>query len=102
MHGLPRRVEGGALLGTIPAFYLAMLSSQRILSAALYLLAFVACAFMTWTDTVAARKHPASTRERHGQRQLGALLSVFLLLSAVLPQGDQPDLLILRLGTAAL
>lgn len=102
MHGLPRRIEWVALLGTIPAFYLAMLSSQRIVAVILYLAAFMASAFATWTDAVAAHKHPASSRDRHGQRQLGMLLSMSLLLSAVLPQGDQPDLLILRLGTAAL
>jgi len=102
MHGLPRRVELVALLATIPAFYLAMLSSHRLVSMALYLTAFIATAFVTWTDAVAVHRHPASTRGRHGQRQLGTLLSVSLLLSAVLPEGDQPDLLILRLGTAAL
>ena len=102
MHGLSRRVESIALLATIPAFYLAMLSSHRLVSMTLYLLGFIASAFATWTDAVAAHKHPASTRDRHGQRQLGMLLSASLLLSAVLPQGDQPDLLILRLGAAAL
>jgi len=102
MHGLPRRVEWVALLATIPAFYLAMLSSHRVISMTLYLLGFIASAFVTWTDVVAAHRHPTSTRAQHGQRQLGTLLSASLLLSAVLPQGDQPDLLILRLGTAAL
>jgi voltage-gated potassium channel len=102
MHGLPRRVEWAALLGTIPAFYLAMLSSHRIVSVILYLAAFAASAFATWTDAVAAHKRPASSRDRHSQHQLGLLLSMALLLSALLPQGDQPDLLILRLGTAAL
>jgi voltage-gated potassium channel len=102
MHGLSRRVEWAALLGTIPAFYLAMLSSHRIVSVTLYLAAFMASAFVTWTDAVAADRHPASGRDRHGPRQLGMLLSLSLLLSALLPQGDQPDLLILRLGTTAL
>jgi voltage-gated potassium channel len=102
MHGLSRRVELVALLATIPAFYLAMLSSHRLVSMSLYLMGFVGSAFVTWTDAVAVRRHPGSARDRHGQRQLGTLLSVSLLLSAVLPEGDQPDLLILRLGTAAL
>jgi len=96
-----RRIETLALLATIPAFYLAMLSTHRAVSASLYLAAFIATAFVTWIDAVAARKHP-STRHEHANGQLGALLAVSLLLSAVLPAGDQPDLLTLRLGTAAL
>ena len=80
-----RRIELIALLATIPAFYLAMLSSHRSVSVSLYLMAFVASTFVTW----------------HDYGRLGVLLAVSLLLSAVLPEGDQPDLLIVRLGTAA-
>jgi voltage-gated potassium channel len=71
----------------------------------LYLVALAANAGVTWREAIAASRHHASgvaggtARERS---HLGALLGVALLLCAVLPQGDAPDLLILRLGTAAL
>jgi len=78
-----RHIESIALVATIPAFYLAMLPGQRWPSVVLYLAAFAANAGVTWRDRT-------------------ALLGVALLLCAVLPQGDSPDLLILRLGTAAL
>jgi voltage-gated potassium channel len=95
----PRRIESLALLATIPAFYLAMLSTHRIAGAALYLSACVATSAVTWKEATAAHapKHP-----RAAQRYLGPLLGVTLLLSALLPQGDMADLVILRLGTAAL
>jgi len=96
-----RRIEVFALLATIPAFYLAMLSSHRAVSATLYLVAFVVSAIVTWKEALAARPHPAARRE-HAKDQLGVLLAVSLLLSAVIPEGDKPDLLTLRLGTAAL
>ena len=96
-----RRIETLTLLATIPAFYLAMLSSHRSVSAGLYLAAFVATTFVTWTGALAARKHSPTHREP-ANGQLGVLLAVSLLLSAVLPEGDKPDLLTLRLGTAAL
>jgi voltage-gated potassium channel len=96
-----RRVESIALLATIPAFYLAMLPGQRVFSAMLYLVALIVSAGVTLTEVIAAREqrphHPARRRS-----YLGLLLGVALLLCAALPQGDSPDLLILRLGTAAL
>lgn len=96
-----RRIESVALLATIPAFYLAMLANQRLLSAVCYLVAFAVSAGVTWTETVTARE-PLSTRSEHGRGYLGPLLGAALLLSAMLPQGDSPDLLIPRLGTAVL
>jgi voltage-gated potassium channel len=98
--GACRRIELLALLATIPAFYLAMLSSHRFVSVSLYVAAFIASTFVTWTEALAARRG-APTRRGHANSQLGVLLAVSLLLSAVLPEGDKPDLLILRLGTAA-
>jgi len=95
-----RRIELLALLATIPAFYLAMLSSHRLVSVSLYLAAFIATTFVTWTEALAVREHPPTHRE-HANVSLGVLLAVSLLLSAVLPEGDQPDLLTMRLGTAA-
>jgi len=96
-----RRIELLALLATIPAFYLAMLSSHRSVSVSLYLVAFIACTFVTWTEALKARRD-SPTRREPARSQFGALLAVFLLLSALLPEGDKPDLLSLRLGTAAL
>jgi len=98
--GACRRIELLALLATIPAFYLAMLSSHRFVSVSLYVAAFVASTVVTWTEALAARRD-APARHGHANSQLGGLLAVSLLLSAVLPAGDKPDLLTLRLGTAA-
>lgn len=100
-RGAWRRIELLALLATIPAFYLAMLSSHRAVSVILYLVALIASAGVTWTEVLAARKHTSLRIVRTGS-YLGLPLGAALLLSAVLPQGDSPDLLILRLGTAAL
>lgn len=94
-----RRFELLSLLGTIPAFYLAMLSIQRAAVVTLYLLAFMACAFVTWKD---ARARHELLAGRTGQGPLGPLLAIVLLLSGVLPLGDNANLLSLRLGTAAL
>ena len=96
-----QRLESIALLGTIPAFYLALLASHRALGAGLYLLALVASAAASWTQARAPDRH-AAARSARGRGHIGLLLGVALLLSAALPQGDSPDLLILRLGTAAL
>jgi voltage-gated potassium channel len=98
-------IEGVALAATIPAFYLAMLSIHRPASAVLYLVALAASAGATWTHARSEGPRPAqtgSTRTRYGRTPLGVLLGVGLALSALLPTGDTPDLLILRLGTAAL
>ena len=100
-HGRWRRIESIALLATIPAFYLAMLPGQRLPSMVLYLFALGANAGATWTEAVAVPRRQ-STGTAPGRSHLGLLLGVALLLCAVLPQGDSPDLLILRLGTAAL
>jgi voltage-gated potassium channel len=94
-------VEGGALLATIPAFYLAMLSSLRPIGAGLYLLAFAVTAYRLATGA-RSRPDPLATRSGRSRRQLGWLLALALLLSAALPQGATEDLLIVRLGTAAL
>lgn len=94
-HGLSSnwiRVEWLALLATIPAFYLAALSDMRSLSMALYLVGCVVSAVVT------LRKRGSDRTDR----SLGWLLALLLLLSAVLPQGEQADLLIVRLGAAAL
>lgn len=96
-HDLCRRIESVALLATIPAFYLALLSHHRAISAGLYLAAFAACAYVTWREAIEDRRW---ARTRNGP--LGAFLAIALLLSALLPSGDEPDLLILRLGAAAL
>ena len=95
-----RRIESLALLATIPAFYLAMLSRHRPVSVSLYLVAFFATAYVTWTETLAAHRHSPARREP-ANRELGLLLAISLLLSALLPDSDKPDLLTLRLCAAA-
>jgi voltage-gated potassium channel len=100
-HGGWRRIESIALLATIPAFYLAMLPGQRSPSVMLYLVALGANAGTSWSEAAAAAQRQSTPSER-GRSHLGLLLGLALLLCALLPQGDSPDLLILRLGTAAL
>lgn len=95
-----RRLESLTLLATIPALYLALLSSHRSVSAGLYLVAFLATTCVTWTEALAARRDSLTYRKPFN-RQLGALLATSLLLSALLPEGDKPDILTLRLGAAA-
>ncbi len=94
-----RRIELVALLAAIPAFYLSMLSIHRALAVTLYLLAFAASAGVTWTETRATAKRESP---RKTGWQLGLLLAVALLLSGLLAQGDNADLLVVRTGTAAL
>jgi voltage-gated potassium channel len=82
--GVWPRLEFVALLGTIPAFYLAMLSQHRAVSVSLYLVASIGSL--------------GSPR----RRGLTLALGVALLLCALLPDGDGPTVLALRLGAAAL
>ena len=96
-----RRIELLALTVTIPAFYLATLSTHRALSVMLYLVAFAASVGATIEEQVHARR-PEGRAPEHGRLYRAMLLNCALLLSAVLPAGDSPDLLIVRLGTAAL
>lgn len=95
-----RRFESLALLGTIPAFYLALLMQHRALGMSLYLAAFAVSASVSLKEASTTQRRPLM----HGLvgSYLGVPLGVALLLSAVLPQGDGSDLLILRLGTAVL
>jgi voltage-gated potassium channel len=96
-----RRVELFALLATIPAFYLAMLSAHRAVGVALYLMGFAATAAVAWTETFGAQR-AVPARNGLARNPLSLLLAISLLLSAVLPQGEQADLLAVRLGAAAL
>jgi voltage-gated potassium channel len=104
--GRAKRIEWVALLATIPAFYLALLSIHRSVSTLLYLLAGGA-------TLVAARAFARRRREAHpGEQapgaptrttdQLGLVLAAGLFLSGLLPGGGDADLLVVRLGTAAL
>jgi voltage-gated potassium channel len=108
-----RRVELGALLGTIPAFYVATLSVQRAVAVTLYLVAFAACMAALWRELAPGRGRraddavptgPTGTRVGSRRRRLdtGLLLGAALLLSAVLPAGDAESVLVVRLGAAAL
>jgi voltage-gated potassium channel len=96
-----RRVEWLALVLTIPAFYLAMLSMARPPAASLYLLAAGASAAVIWTE-VRVKWRQASVGSVYAHHQLGLLLVGALLLSAALPLGDTVDLLGVRLATAML
>jgi len=96
-----RRLEWIALVATIPAFYMAMLSVHRPVTMLLYGLACYACAAVIWTE---ARQTwlQGSRNGIYARHQLGLLLASALLLSAVLPEGDALDVLGVRLATTVL
>lgn len=96
-----RRGELLALLATIPAFYMAALSTHRLACAALYLLGFAACTLVVAHDVRQARQSGPWTR-RFAAHQLSSVLAGALLLSAILPLGEQMDVLGVRLATAIL
>ena len=91
-----RRVEALALIATIPAFYMALLSELRVASIGLYALALVASALVVW------REHMASPRSARRHTPLGLLLCGALLLSALLPAGEGAVALGVRSATALL
>lgn len=91
-----RRTEALALIATIPAFYMALLSELRALSIALYLLAFLASAVAVW------REQFASQRKAISHAALGLLLPAGLLLAALLPPGEGAAVLGVRSATAML
>lgn len=96
-----RRFEFGAIVATIPAFYLALLETQRLVATILYAVACLSClavAYAEWRESARGDRSIAYW-PRH---QLGVLLAFACALSAVLPQGDQLDLVAVRLGTAVL
>jgi voltage-gated potassium channel len=96
-----RRLELAALIATIPAFYLALLSLQPLVARALYALACAASAAVVWTES--HRSPPGHPDEsRPAGHPLGLLLSAALALSALLPPGDALDLVGVRLVTAVL
>lgn len=95
-----RRVEMVALLGTIPAFYLALLASHRAVALGLYLIAAATSALVIGIET--SRRNP-STRWRALTRPPIALLLVTgLVLSAIVPVGGELSVMIIRLATALL
>lgn len=91
-----RRVEALALIATIPAFYMALLSELRVVSVGLYLFAFVASTWVVWHERRASR------RKAKGHTPLDLLLCGALLLSALLPPGDGAAVLGVRSVTALL
>lgn len=91
-----RRAEALALIATIPAFYMALLSELHALSIALYLLAFLASALVVWREQI------ASQRKAIGHAALGLLLPAGLLLAALLPPGEGAVALGVRSATAML
>jgi len=96
-----QRFELVALVATIPAFYLATLSTHRALSVMLYLVALLGSIGVTLQEAIDARRRQPRPPS-HGRLYRSLLLDVALLMSAALPAGDSPDLLVVRLGTAAL
>ncbi len=94
-----RRVEIGALLGTIPAFYLALQRVQPVVHVALYGIAFVATVTVLWNERFGSKRGGGAPTSHDA---LGLLLAVGLALSAVLPPGDEVDWITVRLGTAML
>ena len=96
-----RRIEWIALIATIPAFYMAMLSVNRPITMLLYGLACAASSAVIWIEVRRAWRQ-ASRGSLYARHQLGLLLAGALLLSTVLPAGDAMDLLGVRLATAML
>lgn len=96
-----RRLETLALIATIPAFYMALLSIDRWAAAVLYLLACGASLLVIRKDGRSAARHRArgALASRH---RLRLALACGLLLSALLPAGDALPLLGVRLATAVL
>ncbi len=96
-----RSAELLALAGTIPAFYLSVLASDRLLAMSLYLLACAASLVVILREAGT----PAQRAAHHGtfaSHRLGLVLALGLLVSALLPAGDAPFVLTVRLATAAL
>jgi len=91
-----RRAEALALIATIPAFYMALLSELRLASIGLYLLAFGASALVVWREQMPSR------RKAESRATPGLLLCGALLLSALLPPGDGVAVLGVRGATALL
>lgn len=96
-----RRGELLALLATIPAFYMAALSTHRLVCAALYLVGCAACTLVIFQEGHHARQH-GPWAKRYAHHQLSGVLAGALLLSAILPLGEHLDVLGVRLATALL
>ncbi len=95
------RWESLALLATIPAFYLALLANGRAVGACLYLVASLVSGLVVLRGLSIAA--PGTSRLRSlARRRVGVLLVAGLVLSALLPVGDEPRVLVVRLATALL
>ncbi len=92
-----RGFEVALLAATIPAFYWSLLSNLRWLAMALYLVAGTASLFV-WKHV--DRDDPE--RPFGSARFIGPLLIGGLFLSALLPAGDDADVVVVRLGTSVL
>lgn len=95
-----RKFELAAFAVTAPAFYLALQSGYPVWRIA-YALATIASAIVLWKER-SARRVATSLRIWLARRQLGIWLLSGLLLCALLPSGDDLDLMLVRLGTALL
>jgi len=98
-----QRIELLAMVATIPAFYMALLSTERWVVVSLYLLACGAAARVVWHDLAVARAAPAEPGGDHeAPVRVGLALAAGLLLSALVPAGDSLPALGVRLATAGL
>jgi voltage-gated potassium channel len=95
-----RRLEVAALAGTVPAFYMALMSVHAGLVVGIYLAAAASCALVIAQERRA--RHTDRTRSFEAHRTLGIALVAGLLLSGGLPPGDGMAVLGVRLVTAGL
>jgi len=94
---LVKRVELLTLFATIPAFYMALLSTNHGLVVGLYVLAGCTSLVVAWQTGGAAE-----SGERQGLDPLDLSLGVALLLSAAMPAGEAVQALAVRGVAAAL
>ena len=96
-----RRIELLALVATIPAFYLELLSMSRWLAAVLYLGATAATLVVLWRESSPLVRQ-SGWRAAVATHRIGMLLAPALLVSALLPAGEGVLTTGARLVTAAL
>ena len=92
-------LHSAALLATIPAFYLALTATLPALATGLYLAAAALSVHAAWAGAAEPRR---GVHAPAPHRVLGLLMALSLLLAALLPPGDDADVLAVRLGAAAL
>ena len=94
--------ELAALLATIPAFYLALLSNFCLIAIGLYLLATLGSAAMLLIEASPGLKPGLSRFHGLIKHQISLALVPGLLLSVFIPAGEELGVLIIRLATSLL